>query len=328
MALACSLFLGTGLKCLAIAQDIYSIPEQVERIVFLGNSITYSGQYIDYVETILTANKPNKKYEIINVGLPSETVSMLSEPNHAGGKFPRPFLQERLDRVLNQLNPDLIFACYGMNDGIYMPFDEQRFQKFKDGIHGLNDSAQKSGAWIVHLTPPVFDAKNASFNAHAEAYAGVLNTYSDWLNSCRNSEGWNVIDIHRPMQKYLKEKRKTDPDFRFAADGVHPDENGHWNMARTILLALGVKQIAAAESIQQALNFRSIEPELLKLISKRQKILKDAWLNAIGHQRPGMKQGLPLKIANKRALEINQEILLLKANPKNSNTDTFQSKKW
>jgi len=34
-------------------------------------------------------------FEILNLGLPSETVSGLSEPNHAGGAFPRPDLHER-----------------------------------------------------------------------------------------------------------------------------------------------------------------------------------------------------------------------------------------
>ena len=42
----------------------------------------------------------DRKFKVINCGLPSETVSGLSEPDHAGGKFPRPDLHERLGRVL------------------------------------------------------------------------------------------------------------------------------------------------------------------------------------------------------------------------------------
>ena len=48
----------------------------------------------------------------------------LSEPGHAGGAFPRPELYERLERVLERAKPDLIVACYGMNDGIYHPFTQ------------------------------------------------------------------------------------------------------------------------------------------------------------------------------------------------------------
>src|SRR4051812_15319311 len=60
------------------------------RIVFLGDSITHGGEYVTYLEAYLLTHFPEKHYEIIDVGLPSETVSGLSEPGHAGGAFPRP----------------------------------------------------------------------------------------------------------------------------------------------------------------------------------------------------------------------------------------------
>src|SRR5690242_18458789 len=70
--------------------------KDVPHILFLGNSITYAGNYITDVEAYYITHNPQKKYEFINMGLPSETVSGLSEPGHAGGKFPRPDLHERL----------------------------------------------------------------------------------------------------------------------------------------------------------------------------------------------------------------------------------------
>ena len=62
----------------------------VHRIVFLGDSITYSGQYVEYIETYLRTSQPALRCEFLDLGLPSETVSGLSEPGHAGGAFPRP----------------------------------------------------------------------------------------------------------------------------------------------------------------------------------------------------------------------------------------------
>ena len=106
----------------------------VHRVVFLGDSITYSGQYVEFIEAFLRINDPMLNCEFLDLGLPSETVSGLSEPGHAGGKFPRPNLHERLDRVLGKAKPDLIVACYGMNDGIYYPFSEVRFDKYQDGM--------------------------------------------------------------------------------------------------------------------------------------------------------------------------------------------------
>ena len=88
----------------------------------LGDSITHSGHYISFIETRLRQDNDNRIPEIINLGLPSETCSGLSEPDHP---FPRPTVHERLDRALTKIKPDLVFACYGMNDGIYYPFSEK-----------------------------------------------------------------------------------------------------------------------------------------------------------------------------------------------------------
>src|SRR6185369_6746444 len=116
------------------------------RTVFLGDSITYSGQYVDYVEYELRSISPESEFEFLNLGLPSETVSGLSEPGHAGGAFPRPDLRERLERVISMTRPDCVIACYGMNDGIYYPFNAEKFEKFKEGIRHLRDVATKAGA--------------------------------------------------------------------------------------------------------------------------------------------------------------------------------------
>ena len=280
----------------------YSIPNNVKRVVFLGNSITYAGQYISYIEAFLAVKYPAKKIEFINVGLPSETVSGLSEPNHAGGQFPRPDLHERLERVLTKIKPDLVFACYGMNDGIFLPFDNNRFQKYQEGIIWLHEQIIKSGASIVHITPPVFDERKG------KAYANVLDIYSDWLISCRYTANWDVIDLHWPMKKYLEDQRSLDSTFMYAEDGVHPNEAGHYIMAKQILMYLGETELTNAKDIKNALSNYKNGDSVLMFVGNRQEIMKDAWLTFTGHKRPGMKVGLPLIEAQQKAEEIDKQI--------------------
>ncbi|MBL9129874.1 MAG: hypothetical protein JNG86_01650, partial [Verrucomicrobiaceae bacterium] len=128
-----------------------------QRVLFLGDSITQGGGYIEIIDAALKAQHPDSTIEIIPHGLSSETVSGLSEDGHAGGKFPRPDLHERLDRALEKIKPQLIFACYGMNDGIYLPLGAQRTKAYQDGMRKLRAKAAAAGARIIHLTPPVFD---------------------------------------------------------------------------------------------------------------------------------------------------------------------------
>ncbi len=286
----------------ASSQSTITIPEKVDKILFLGNSITYSGQYISYIEAYLTLQHPERKLEFINMGLPSETVSGLSEPNHAQGKFPRPDLKERLHRILSKVKPDLVFANYGINDGIYLPFDDERFQKFKDGILWMHDEVVKTGADIIHLTPPVYDGIDAN------VYDNVMNIYSDWLISRGNTANWKIIDIHDPMKRQLQEQRLQNPKFTFAPDGVHPNKNGHGVIARQVLIDLGEDIASDFITIETAIASFENGKQVMELIEKRQAITKDAWLSAIGHKRPGMSQGIPLEKAQRKTKQLEKQL--------------------
>jgi lysophospholipase L1-like esterase len=290
----------------------------VRRVLFLGDSITYAGGYVEAIDAFLRLHAPEPPVELINIGLPSETVSGLTEPGHAGGAFPRPDLHERLERALTQTKPNLVAACYGMNDGIYAPFDPERFRKYQEGILRLRRQVQRAGARLWLLTPPPFDphplhgqtlpAGRAEYPSGQpfEGYDGVLERYSAWLLEQR-AAGWNVIDIHGPIRAYLAERRRKELDFALAGDGVHLNATGHLLIAREILRAWG----APAESlpdVETSTGPNDAPKELTTLIHERQRRLTDAWLTAVGHRRPGMPAGLPLAEATPQADALDARI--------------------
>jgi lysophospholipase L1-like esterase len=293
--------------------------EGVRRVVFLGDSITYSGQFVELLEAYLRVKNPLLRCEFLDLGLPSETVSGLSEPGHAGGQFPRPDLHERLDRVLAKAKPDLIVACYGMNDGIYYPFGEERFRKYREGMELLREKSKAAGAKVLHITPPVFDpvpikartlpAGLSEYRQPYEGYDEVLSKYSEWLIS-KQADGWDVVDAHGPMKRFLEQERLRDPNYRLAGDGVHINATGHWIIARQILRHWGIPAGEVADDSSSEQVFASIPHglDVLKLVQKKQGLLKDAWLSETGHKRPGMRKGMPLAKAEKKAAEIDNEI--------------------
>lgn len=299
----------------------------VKRVVFLGDSITFAGKWIAYVETYLRTHDPDFAAEFIAVGLPSETVSGLSEEGHAGGAFPRPTVHERLERVLAATKPDLVVACYGMNCGIYHPLGEERFKKYQEGMELLRKRCAAVNARVLHLTPPVFDAEpirertlpagQTDYRRPYVGYDDVLAHYSDWLVSKSKASGgepaWDVVDVHGPMLKYLKEHRAADPKYRLAGDGVHPNDIGQWLIARPLLLHWGAPaaEIATADDGDKLLAASPNGAEILKLVFHRQNLLRDAWLTKTGHKRPGVKPGLPLEEAEAKAKELNEKIAAL-----------------
>jgi len=294
-------YLILALLLIAFSGQAQIFPRNPKRVLFIGNSITYAGRYVQIIEAYQRAKFPNQEINIYNVGLPSETVSGLSEEGHAGGRFPRPDLHERLARVLNQIKPDLVIATYGMNDGIYLPLDEDRFLKFKEGICWLHDQVVFSGAKIIHITPSLYEEK-ANENS---GYGKVLDTYSHWLTQQKN---WQVIDTHSALHKYLSTELKKDANFRISKDGVHPGDQGHWIMAKEILRYLGAKKIGRMNSIEEMLEPVKDPKAFFDLVVERHNILKDAWLTQTGHKRPEMKKGIPLSEANVKAADLMKKM--------------------
>src|ERR1700761_6253378 len=125
-----------------------------KRVLWLGDSITQIGDYVTFAEYDLEKQYPADRFDIVSIGLASETTSCLSEKAHP---FPRPCVHERLGRALSLVKPDLVVACYGMNDGIYHPQSEDRMQAFEQGIDKLVTAVHAAGAQLVLLTPPPFD---------------------------------------------------------------------------------------------------------------------------------------------------------------------------
>jgi lysophospholipase L1-like esterase len=280
--------------------------DNIKRVVFLGNSITYSGQYIADIEAYFRITQPELKLEWINVGLPSETVSGLSEEGHADGAFPRPDLHERLYRVLEQTQPDLVFANYGMNDGIYLPFDIGRFEQFKSGMIRLHEAVVETGAKIVHLTPPLYDETKGG----KAGYDQVLHEYSQWLLDQRKENKWQVLDIYGPMKTYLEKKRSKDPLFYLASDGVHPGDEGHWIIAKELLVFLGENEVSKSIGIHDALKEYPASDQVIGMVRERQQLMWDAWLTASGHQRPGVREGLPMEMAREKAESLDSRIAI------------------
>ena len=275
---------------------------EVKRILFFGDSITYDGRYVVDFEAWLRTRYPERPFEIVDVGLPSETVSGLSEEGHADGKFSRPVVFDRLASILEKTKADLIFACYGMNCGIYKPLDEDRFARYREGITKLHDAAAKSGARIVHVTPPMYDAKNAQ--DHVADYNGVLGKYSEWLLSKR-ADGWDVADVHGPMTAEFNRRRASDPAFTFAPDGVHPEEAGHWFIAQQLIAYCGDAKAAAALSADEMLAHKV---EALPLLHSRMQVWRDAWLTATGHKHPLVPAGMKLEEAAAATADLDREI--------------------
>ena len=228
-----------------------------ETILFLGDSITAAGGYVRAIDAALTNQSPENPYRIINRGKSSETVSGLSEAYHPGV---RPCLFARLKNEIESAKPDWVVACYGINDGIYHPYDDSRFEAYKAGINRLIKEVHASGSHMILLTSPPYASAGPAFpegtdavtrkkllaeankQANEEAvkdpnkygyrtpyayYDQVMETYAAWLLTLNNQEDVWVIDLRKAILPRVKETHGKDP--------IHPNKLGQDLMAVSFL---------------------------------------------------------------------------------------------
>lgn len=264
-----------------------------KRVVILGDSITQAGGYVTFVDYYLEKLYPQQNFDILGLGLASETLSGLSEDNHAGGAFPRPCLFERLGRLLDKAKPDVVFACYGINDGIYLPLEADRFAAFQNGVKQLIKQCQAAGVQQIYLvTPPIYDAttKPGEFN-----YDSVMTAYAAWEMSLQ-VPGVQVIDLHSAMRKARDAQEEV-----FANDHVHPGDAGHLLMAKTILSALNVSVP------QQSLSEIQADP-LYKSVAQLRHNRSSNWMKHIGYTREKRVDPQPLGDSEAAAAKLKEQI--------------------
>ena len=284
-----------------------------QRALVLGDSITQDGRYVTFLEYYVHRLAPGARADLISIGLGSETISGLTEPGHV---YPRPNGLDRLDRALATIKPTVVFACYGMNDGIYHPSSPERVAAFVQGLDVLITKVRAAGAKLVLITPPIFDPlpipqRIAPADATVYGYQKTFARYDDVLAELgaavrtRGAADITIIDLHTAMRAALAERRQTDPAFTFAPDGVHPGDLGHLLMARTVASGLGLQPPEATLEAELA---RIQADPLFPLVRDRRALRSESWLAHIGYTRGETYRAQSVQAAERVATRLQSEI--------------------
>jgi hypothetical protein len=194
---------------------------------------------------------------------------------------------------MEKVEPEVVFACYGINCGIYKPLDDERFAAFKAGVERLIKDCKAAGVeQVIIVTPPIYDTtvKDGEFN-----YDQVMTAYAAWETSLK-VEGVHVIDLHSAMRKARDARTEV-----FSRDRVHPGKEGHLFMAMSILKGLGVEVPADdLAKIQQDPLFKKVD----RLRSYRSK----QWMRHIGYNRERLVKPQILGETKSEVVKIQIEI--------------------
>lgn len=275
----------------------------MQNIVLIGDSITDGGTFPAMVESFARING-RTGYEYINLGVSSENTTALTE---AGHPFPRPCVFHRLDSILQQVKGEWAVVMYGENDGIYQPFDRERFERYQQGITRLVDCLKAAGFRVALLTPTPFDPISFGGKLTAESpcpfgtvcagYDNVMRTYAEWILANQTADC--VIDVHTPISDYLAERRRTDPKFK-TGDGIHQGEEGNFLIARELLWALFDIRLGTFE--------RTPVPSIYPLVRKKSAYIHRYYKELIGHDNPNKERPISHSAMLRRVARCNRKI--------------------
>ena len=278
-----------------------------QTLAFIGDSITYGGDYINFLDLYFTVNHPQLNLHFINLGLSSETVSGLSEKDHP---FPRPVIFDRLDQILDYVRPDIASFWYGVNCGIYNPFSESRFQAYQQGIEKLIDTAVSRNIAPILLTPAPLampeaekeklralnDTNYMYSNPYPEYNEEVLSRYREFINEWEHPKLKAKVDAFQILMKGAQQA--------YNQDFIHPNRTGHWMIADGFLKALGFEE--GLKNISP--NLSETQKPLFELIRKKNEIYRDALVFNLGALNYWKKDYLSLEEAEQKVADLRKEI--------------------
>jgi len=236
-----SLILLLSVSNFSTAQQITPFKEN-DRVVFLGNSITDGGHYHSYIWLYYMTRFPDMRFTILNAGVGGDRAEEMFK---------------RLDGDVFSKRPTVLITTFGMNDTGYFEYNQPGAEEFAD------KKVQESYDWykkieerfkklpntrIVLMGSSPYDETaiidgNTPFKNKNKAMIRIV----DFQEKSARENGWEFIDLNKPMTEIGQMKQKDDPYFALCGnDRIHPDNDGHMVMAYLFLKDQGFvgKQVA------------------------------------------------------------------------------------
>ncbi len=247
-----------------------------ERWAAIGDSITHSGSYHQWVALYHLTRFPQHTLEFVNCGISGDTAS------RALVRFPWD---------IEPHQPTLATVMFGMNDVTRTLYSDspatpdilaqrrERLQRYESSQRELAARLQAMGVRVVFITPSPFDQ---TADLPARKQTGVNDALAEctaFLHQLGLEMKIAVVDLHAPLTRLTERRQSTDPKFSLTrGDRIHPDAPGHFAMAYYFLKAQNAPAMVSRISIDgAAASIRSCEGGEIANLSKEGTGLRFVW---------------------------------------------------
>ncbi len=175
-----------------------------DTVAWIGSSSTRIGVWPKTMEFLLRTRFPT-----LNLTFATHT--------SGGGTFATGL--EHYDTWLDESDPDLVVFNYGGNDA---GAGRDGLPKFLDTMGRSVAEVESRGARVVLITPQAADVRKSGL-----AKAANRTLYAETMLGIGRERGWNVLDIHHPLDALQRAGQADDPDYTILKDTIHLTDSAY-----------------------------------------------------------------------------------------------------
>ena len=219
-----------------------------QKIVFMGDSITFRGNYTRTVMAFLQSRYPTYNLQFVNAGINGRSA---------------PDVIADMPYVLG-LHPDVVTICLGMNDNHYTAFNSTSFTSYTTSIDQIVTQFQNANIKVALVTPGIVDLSTPyqELPGIDAGYNSTLGTYAQWIMNYAAGRGIPAYDLHTLMMNADAAAKTAHPGFCMIPGGIHPDVTGGMLYAYAVLKALGVPASSRSIDLNASSSNLSSSPGL------------------------------------------------------------------
>lgn len=195
------------------------------RVVFLGDSITHANDYISRILDYYHENLSDRKVSFYNCGV-------------SGGSL-RTMLTI-FDQDIAVHKPTHAVIMIGINDSardlLSLPRGKERYDRmlaafnvYKERLSTICQKLEALGCKIILCTQTPYDEYQESDVPIFKGGFALLSAYAEYVRCFAKEKGYRLCDYHA----YISKVAQSDAVIR--PDRVHPNELGHYHMAKCFL---------------------------------------------------------------------------------------------
>ena len=195
------------------------------RVCFVGDSITHAGHFQKHIVAYYRKNFPDAKVEFYNCGISGgnlrNTISIYNEdidiysPTHTvlmiGVNDSR---RDRLNHEASDEKYEKIFEAY---------------ERYKNNVEEFYRLTKEKGVELILCTPAPYDEYQKVDSPVLKGGYALMLGYAEFIGAFAKENGLALCDYHAAMTRAMQR------EVLYSSDRVHPNNRGHFYMAKEFL---------------------------------------------------------------------------------------------